>query len=788
MSALVLGGCAGNAKYQEGQQLTQQGRDEDALIKLQEAVAAEPRNAEYRAALIRTRDRLLARLFEDAERAVATGQTESATRLYRQILALDPANARARAGLVRLEREPRHAKWLSEAEALQTKGDVEGATQRLRQILNENPEHVAARALLRTIADSAPRPGAAPQMSAALRKPVTIEFKDAPLRQIFEVLARTAGLNFLFDRDVRADARTSIFLRNSTVESAVSLLLLTNQLEQRIVDASTIIIYPNTPAKAREYQQLVVRSFWLATADARQVANTIRTIARTRDVVVDEKLNMIIVRDSPEAVRMAEKLVALHDALEPEVMLEVEILEVKRSRLLDLGVQWPSQLTLTPLPSAAGGTLTVNDLRNLSSTTIGATIDPLVIQARKFDTDTNLLANPRIRVRNREKARVLIGDRLPTITSTSTATGFVAESVTYIDVGLKLDVEPTIYVDGEVAIKIALEVSNIVDQVRTRSGTVAYQIGTRSASTNLRLKDGENQVLAGLIQDGDRMSANRVPGLGSIPILGRLFSSQLDENIKTEIVLSITPRLIRNVQRLEAGLMEFEAGTDASLRTRPIEGTAPSAPAPASAPRFDGTSTGASPATSPQTPSAAPPVAPVPSDSSIGTPPAAAPVAPSPVSGLPSSPGAVGPSVSRAGVGVTPAQLTWIAPAVVKVGENFAVQLLIQSEQAINSVSATIGFDPALVQIVSVVEGDFMQRGGAQSTLTSRTDASGQLLFTLARPAAVNGQGSLITLNLRARAATEETRLQLLNSAAVGTEGRSAALAPFSPHLLRITP
>ena len=314
-------------------------------------------------------------------------------------------------------------------------------------------------------------------MSAALRKPVTIEFKDAPLRQIFEVLARTAGLNFLFDRDVRADARTSIFLRNSTVESAVGLLLLTNQLDQRIIDASTIIIYPNTPAKAREYQQLVVRTFWLATADARQVANTIRTIARTRDVVVDEKLNMIIVRDSPEAVRMAEKLVALHDALEPEVMLEVEILEIKRSRLLDLGVQWPSQLSLTPLPSAAGGTLTLNDLRNLSSETIGVTVDPLVIQARRFDTDTNLLANPRIRVRNREKARVLIGDRLPTITSTSTATGFVAESVTYIDVGLKLDVEPTIYVDGEVAIRIFLEVSNIVDQVRTRSGTVAYQIG-----------------------------------------------------------------------------------------------------------------------------------------------------------------------------------------------------------------------------------------------------------------------------------------------------------------------
>jgi general secretion pathway protein D len=267
-----------------------------------------------------------------------------------------------------------------------------------------------------------------------------------------------------------------------------------------------------------------------------------------------------------------------------------------------------------------------------------------------------------------------------------------------------------------------------------------------------------------------------------------LFSTQSDENIKTEIVLSITPRLIRNVQRHEAGLMEFEAGTDASLRARSVEGTAPSAPAPPAAPRVEGSSTGASPATSPATPSAAQPYASAPSDSSIGAPPAPAPVAPPPISEAPSAPGAIGPSVTPGGLGAAPAQLTWIAPAVVKVGENFAVQLQIQSEQPIGSVSATIGFEPALVQVVSVVEGDFMQRGGAQSTLSSRTDASGQLLFTLARPAAVNGQGSLITVNLRANASTEQTSLQLLNANAVGAEGRSVALAPLSLQLLRITP
>jgi general secretion pathway protein D len=344
-------------------------------------------------------------------------------------------------------------------------------------------------------------------------------------------------------------------------------LLLTNQLEQRVVDANTIVIYPNTPAKLREYQHLAVRTFLLATADAKVVANTIRTIVKSRDVVVDEKLNMIIMRDSPEAIRIAERLVLLHDAPEPEVMLEVEVLEVKRSRLLALGVTWPGQASLTPLSSGTRGNLTLQDLRNLNASTIGVAIDPMTIQAQQQVNDSNLLANPRIRARNREKAKVLIGDRLPTITSTSTATGFVAETVTYIDAGLKLDVEPTIYPDGEVAIRIALDVSNIVSQIQTRSGTIAYQLGTRSASTTLRLKDGENQVLAGLIQDDERISANRVPGLGAVPVLGRLFGGQTDENNKTEIVLSITPRLLRNVQRPDAAMANFESGTEATLRS-----------------------------------------------------------------------------------------------------------------------------------------------------------------------------------------------------------------------------
>jgi general secretion pathway protein D len=787
--------------------LAAQGNDIAALVPLQEAVRADPRNAEYRVALLTTRERVVRRLLEQADRAAADGKADEAATAYNQVLLYDPNNARARAGLSSLERNRRHAALLQQVEAALAKNDQDDARQKLRQVLAENPDHQEARAVQRKLAQASQRSTGTPELAAALRKPVTIEFRDAPLRQVFEVLARTSGLNFIFDRDVRTDQRTTIFLRNSTVEAAVNLLLLTNQLEQRVVDASTIIIYPNTAAKLREYQQLVVRSFWLATADARVVANTLRTIVRSREVVVDEKLNMIIVRDSPEAIRMAERLVALHDATEPEVMLEVEILEVKRSSLLELGIRWPGQATLTPLPSTSGGTLTLEDLRNLNSSRVGVTIDPVTVQARRLDGDANLLANPRIRARNRERARILIGDRLPTITSTATATGFVSESVNYIDVGLKLDVEPTVYLDGEVAIKIALEVSNIVSQIQTRSGTLAYQIGTRSASTTLRLRDGENQVLAGLIADEDRRSANMLPGFGDIPVLGRLFGTQSDDTTKTEIVLSITPRLIRNIQRLEAYQSEFEAGTEASLRARAGGEGAPAAAQPAAsqpasttpASRADDRGSTASQFGQP---------------GQLGTSPFDSPSS-APASTLPgqsSAPGTVGSGglapIGSVGVGPTGAaplpgaapvsppgvsqpvtQLIWQGPRGVRVGDNFVLQLSLQSETPLTSVPLALTYDPSVLQANVVNEGEYMRRNGGQTNFTSRIDPAGQILVSASRSAGgATGSAGLLTITFTARAAADETSVQVQTFSAVGLDGRTVTAAPPAPFALRVTP
>lgn len=797
-----LAGCAGQKAFQAGKEMVENDQIEDGLSKFKEASKLDPQSAEYKTAYYQTRDRAISSFIEQADRYASAGNAEAAEKQYLRALSMDAINDRARAGLRKLEMEGRHGQLLIAAEAALAKNELESAKQKIATVLTENPNNEAAHLLQRSIAEKNTRPSAESQLAMSFRKPISLEFKDVSIKQVFEVIARSSGLNFLFDKDVKTDQKTSVFLKNSTIESAVFYTLLSNQLEHQVLDGNTILIYPNTVAKQKDYQEMVIRTFFLTNADAKAVANTLKTILKSRDVVIDEKLNMLIVRDSPDAIKLAEKLVALHDVAEPEVMLEVEILEVKRTRLLELGIRWPDSMTLTPLPSLASGGLTLDDFRNRSSKTIGISPSPSVtINARKNDSDANLLANPRIRARNHEKAKILIGDRVPNITTTATSTGFVAESITYVDVGLKLDVEPTIYLDNDVAIKVALEVSNIVGEVNTKSGGKAYQIGTRTASTVLRLKDGETQVLAGLINDEDRSKANKVPAIGEIPVLGRLFGSTENNNEKTEIVLSITPRLIRNIQRPDAAMAHFRGGTETSLRLRPEAGgrassaalsnpatsTAPAKPTPAvgaaaAGANASGAKTGAAASAS---------------ASAAGATTAIPAIAPAAITGeaagaLIPVPAAVATEENGADVAANAVQVNWRGATQSKVGSNFAIQLSMQSSETISSLPITLGFDSQVLEVVRVVEGDFLKQGGAQSNFSSQIDPKGQVLLSGgasgASAAAQATAGTVATITFRSLAASEGSPIQMLAIAPVGSSGRALKVAVPAAQTMRVLP
>jgi general secretion pathway protein D len=611
---------------EDGKRLIAQGQTEDGLTLLEKASREDPRNPEIRAQWMRERELALIRLLEAAERERALGNLKEAEAAYARILRMDANQVRAKAGMSALQSDVRLQQLLVQAEQLFGKGEVAAADTRVRAILSENPAMAGAKTLQRRIIDrlktaaraaaTAPRP--------AFAKPISLDFRDAPIRSVFEMISRNAGINFVFDKDVPANIRVTIFVRNSSIEDAVKLLLVTNQLERKMINDNSVLIYPNTPAKLKEYQELVVRSFYLGNADVKQTQLMIKNLIRTRDMFIDEKLNLLIIRDTPEAVRMAEKLIAAHDLAEPEVMLDVEVLEVKRSKLQELGIQYPNQFTvlnIVPAPSTVtttGGVVVQST--NATTTTSQLTLESLrgrpaagqvavspspSLNLRSDSSDVNLLANPRIRVKNREKAKIHIGDRVPVITTTSTANVGVSQSVTYLDIGLKLDVEPNVLLDDEVTMRIGLEVSNIVREITNNSGVLTYQVGTRAANTVLRLKNGETQVLAGLISDEDRRGSNGIPGLADLPLIGKLFSNNRTEAAKTEIMLLITPRVLRNVARPEFYATEYPGGTDAAAGVAPLRLNAtpagalsipPSGAAPAVKPPAAKPAAGANPA------------------------------------------------------------------------------------------------------------------------------------------------------------------------------------------------
>jgi general secretion pathway protein D len=619
---LAVSACNQGQTHREGIQHFNEGRTEHGLAMLEQASKESPTNAEYRSAYFRQREAAVNQFLMQAEAARNSGDLAQAEADYRRVLGIDIANARAAHGLEVVASLRRHRLLVDQAEALIAKKELTGAEDRIRVVLSENPTHREARAIQQRIDEV--RLGnrlAAKTLKSDLKRPITLDFRDASIRNVFEAIARASGVSYVFDRDVRPDLRVTIQLRNKSIEDAVRVLLATNQLEQKILDDDIVIIYPNVPAKQREYQELTVKAFYLANADVKQVLNSIRTVVKTRDIYFDERLNALIMRDTAEAVRAAEKLVALQDRAEPEVVLQLEVMEVSTARLQELGIRFPEQVAAGVVGGAGvPGTITLPEFQNRNSSLVRLSISnpALILNLRRLDSDANLLANPHVRVRNREKARIHIGERVPVITTTSTANVGVSESVNYLDVGLKLELEPNIYLDDEVAMRVGLEVSNILETIARPSGTQVYRLGTRNAATTLRLRDGETQILAGLIQNDERNAVNKIPGLSDLPLIGRLFSNRLDNRTKTEIVLLITPRVVRNIIRPGAEAAEFASGTEASMGSGAARPGVPFSPPP--------------PVLTPAPPTPAP------------KPPVTAPTPPAGIQGIPGTPG--GPPLS----------------------------------------------------------------------------------------------------------------------------------------------
>ncbi len=763
VSSLLLAGCATKQFLDAAAVQTQAGNYEAAVATLERGLALQPGSVQLRKALLTLRQDAATKLLRSAESQVRSGEIEAAEASIRRLLAIDPFSAIAQTELVEIERARRSQRWAREATASIATENWDAAAAAVGRGLRDDPRNPSLLALQRQL-DSRRRLDDSTAVRLADTRPISLEFRNANLKMVLDALSRTTAVNLIVDRDVRSDQRVTIFLRQTRLEDALNVIASTSQLALRVLNSNTVLIYPNTPDKAREYKDLLIRAFYVSNADVKQTANLLRSMLKLRDVFVDERASMLVVRDTPEAIRLAERLIALHDFGEPEVMLDVELIEITSTRLTDLGIRFPDSITLTPTSSTGTAGLKLDDFRDISSSSIAVSTPTLIVNLRRDVGDLNILANPRIRAKSREKAQVLIGDKVPIITTTATSTGFISESIQYVDVGIKLNVEPLVHFDDEVSIKMGLEVSSLIREVRTVSGSLAYQIGTRTAATTLRLKDGETQILAGLISNAERSNANRLPGLGDLPIAGRLFSSQRDDRQRTEVVLAITPRLVRGARSALISQAEFWSGSETVLRSTPLT----LAPAERSAP--GSSASGAAIASTP-------PGVTGQADHSLRPAPgvqreAAAPVGPA--------------AINRRAPTRIEASLQ--APASVKVGQTFDVALAIESDGGINSMPMQISFDSTKLQVIEVTEGEFFRQEGGQTTFSRQViPESGRILISAQRNGGepISGKGVIVVLRLRGVAAGA-ARLALASANAVAAGNTPPAVVLPVPADIKI--
>ena len=555
------------------------------VLSAQKKLALKPADAALRKNLLVTIEQAVTQLATQAEQARLAGDSDAALRIYDRILSVAPDNAVATNGKLQLIKETSQRDKLEKAKALIGNKQIDAAQKLIREVLLENPQQASALALQAQIDSLTPQAALAPpKLKPAFDKPVSLELRDANIKVVFEALSRATGINFILDKDIKPDTKATIFIKKARIEDAIEMVLSSNGLKKKVLTENTAFVYPNTLVKLKDYQELVIRSFYFTNTSAKQAAVLLKSMLKTKDIFVDDRLNMLVMRDTPEVIKIAEKLVAANDLEDPEVMLEIEVLEVSRSRLQELGIEYPSRVALNsliPITTVTSGAgiaasstvntatqLTLEGLLRNNKSRFDVSPNPAV-NFRKINGDVNLLSNPRIRVKNNEKAKILVGDKVPIITTTSTANVGISENVQYVDVGLKLDVEPRITLDDFVNIKIGLEVSSLGERTITRNGATVFTIGTRNANTVLRLKNGETQVLAGLILDDERKNASKVPGLGDIPLLGRLFSNQEDRKSKTEILLAITPRIIVNISQPKSEISEYWSGTENVMTDKP---------------------------------------------------------------------------------------------------------------------------------------------------------------------------------------------------------------------------
>jgi general secretion pathway protein D len=710
------------------------GQWEEAATAYQEDLREDASNPDLEAKLAVARARAAAVHAERGEAMLKDRNLPGAIEAMKHALTLAPANAHYRAELAEAQRYKEGEDHLSAGQKFLKAGRLEEAAEAFEQALARDPDLKAAQDGLIQIAERQ-RAGRNLIFTNASRQPITLKFQNARTKEVFEVLARAGGINFMFDKDLRDDPVT-IFLKDSTFEEALNLILATQNLFMRRVGTDTILIIPKSKQKMDQYQDLMIRTFYISNGKAKDLVNLLRTMLESKRIYVNEELNAIVIRDTPDKVRLADRIISANDRKPGEVVFEIEVVEVDKTKSDKFGLEFAKQAgaALVPPgqnnPTAFPGPNTVlfnwQQLRTLNPTSYLFTLPTsILLDFLRSESNAKTLANPRLRVVNNKLAKINIGDKVPILLSTTnTIPGIVPgtvptqstiTSIEYKDVGVKLSVEPNIHLNAQVTLKLQLEVTSLGDLITLQTNPLIQQFkfGTRTAETILTLKDGESVVIGGLLQDQDRTTVSKVPGLGDIPALGWLFKNTTRDTVRTDVILAITPRIVRGLEMPGADEQSFWSGTEESYSVKPLFD--PGRGLDVSATTFPS-------ATSPPPVAALPPGLP-------GAPPAAT---------MP--PGATAPPITAL-LSVRPTDGTVLR------GKEARVDMVVSNANALMESIVTLRYDPNVLEFRQALDGEFLKREGVASMVVDSNPIAGTVTVQVTRleGKGVTGGGVLAT-------------------------------------------
>lgn len=548
---LLLTGCVAQVHMEPDP--TRSGDWLQTVMDYRARAAEHPGDAAARMALERAEGAAAEHYLEEGKERLARGDVEEAIVSYRNGLVArsdDPLLRRALSEAMGV-REARHA--YEQALPLIEMNRLTEATSRLEEALNLNPRFQQARQKLKELAarkDLQERYRS--QLSS--RERITLNFDGTDIRDAFQYVAEANDLNIVFDNEVKS-VPVSLFAENVTLRQALDLIFRATDTQYKQIGANTLVIAPDTAEKRSEYQDRLLRTFSLNAIKADEMAEILKASLRLESVVVNKRMNTLSIREPDDVIALAEKLIIANDQQVGEVILDVEVLELDRTKSEQLGLNLGEQITLA-YPQFDTGDSVRDDVLGKGV----VTVPTITFNYLKRDVGATMLASPSLRVLDNQQAKLHIGERVPLRSSTILdATGQTRTTFEYRDVGIKLEVMPDIHLDGSVAASIGIEVSALGANLGTPDEP-AISILTRRVETGMLLRDGETAVIGGLIQDTDNNNRVRPVGLGEIGVLGNLFSNTTDEKRRTDVMLTITPRVVRPAAMPPQAVRSFYSG------------------------------------------------------------------------------------------------------------------------------------------------------------------------------------------------------------------------------------